>query len=60
MPATYNARTVQPEVAHVALAYIARLYRVERDAKELIGSDGLSSEQAWLAWHGQRLELRQQ
>ena len=53
----YDARSVQPEVAHVALAYIARLYRVERDAKELIGSDGLGSEQAWLAWHRQRLEL---
>ena len=24
----YDARTVQPEVAHIALAYIARLYRV--------------------------------
>ena len=56
----YDARTVQPEVAHIALAYIARLYRVERDAKELIGPDGLESEQAWLAWHRQRLELRQQ
>ncbi len=50
---------MQPEVAHVALAYIARLYRVERDAKELIGSDGLDSEPAWLAWHRQRLEMRQ-
>jgi len=56
----YDARTVQPEVAHVALAYIARLYRVERDAKEMISADGADSEQAWLTWHGQRLELRQQ
>jgi transposase len=56
----YDARTVQPEVAHIALAYIARLYRVERDAKELIGPDGLESEQAWLVWHQQRLGLRQQ
>ncbi|QDT73658.1 Transposase IS66 family protein [Lacipirellula limnantheis] len=45
----YDARTVQPEVAHVALAYVARLYRIQRDAKELIGSDGLGSEPAWLA-----------
>ena len=51
---------MQPEVAHVALAHIARLYRVERDAKELIGPDGLGSEPAWLAWHRQRLGLRQQ
>jgi hypothetical protein len=56
----YDARTVQPEVAHIALAYIARLYRVERDAKESIGADGLQSEQAWLVWHQQRLGLRQQ
>jgi transposase len=56
----YDARTVQPEVAHIALAYIARLYRVERDAKELIGPDGLDSDQAWLAWHRQRWALRQQ
>ncbi len=55
----YDARTVQPEIAHIALAYIARLYRVERDAKEVIGPDGLESEQAWLVWHQQRLELRQ-
>jgi transposase len=56
----YDARTVQPEVAHIALAYIARLYRVERDAKEMISADGLDSEQAWLSWHGRRLEQRQQ
>jgi len=56
----YDARTVQPEPAHAALAHIARLYRVERDAKELIGADGLDSEQAWLTWHRQRWLLRQQ
>lgn len=56
----YDARTVQPEVAHVALASIARLYRIERESKELIGPDGLDSESAWLAWHRQRRELRQQ
>jgi len=51
---------VQPEVGHTALAHIARLYRIERDAKELIGPDGLKSEQAWLFCHHQRLALRQQ
>ncbi len=56
----FDARTVQPEVAHTALAHIARLYRVERDAKELIGPDALESEQAWLAWHRRRWALRQQ
>jgi len=39
--------------------HIARLYRVERDAKELIGADGLDREQPWLAWHRQRREVRQ-
>ena len=56
----YDARTVQPAVAHIALAYIARLYRIERDAKELMDPDGLESDQAWLAWHRRRCELRQQ
>jgi hypothetical protein len=56
----FDARLVQPEVAPTALAHIERLYRVERDAKELIGPDGLESEQAWLAWHRQRWALRQQ
>jgi transposase len=56
----YDARTIQPEVAHVALAYIARLYRVERDAKKMISADGVDSEQAWLAWQRRRWEVRQQ
>jgi transposase len=56
----YDARTVQPEFAHVALAYIARLYRIERDAKKIISADGLDSEPEWLASHRQRLDLRQQ
>jgi hypothetical protein len=51
---------VQPEFAHIAHAYIARLYRVERDAKEIVSTDGADSEQAWLTGHGQRLKLRQQ
>jgi len=56
----YDARNVQPGIAHIALAYIARMYRVELDAKDLIGPDGLESEQARLAWHRRRCELRQQ
>jgi transposase len=56
----YDARTVQPEVAHIAVAHIARLYRVERDAHEFNRTDELDSEQAWLAWHRRRRELRQQ
>ena len=56
----YDARTAQPDVAHVALAYVARLYRVEREAMDSIGRDGLESEHAWLAWRQWRWELRQQ
>ncbi len=56
----YEARTVQPEPAHAALASIARLYRVEREAKELIPSEGLIDEPAWSTWHRQRFTLRQE
>ena len=54
------ARHKLTPLAHTAIAPIARLYRFERDAKELIGPDRLESEQAWLAWHRQRWALRQQ
>jgi len=56
----YEARTVQPEPAHVALAHISRLYAVEREAKTLIGDDGLTTEHAWDDWHRARYELRQE
>lgn len=35
----YEARTVQPEPAHRALAYIGRLYAVEREARVLRGAE---------------------
>jgi hypothetical protein len=50
----------QPAPAHIALAYIARLYRVERDAKELIGPDGLRNKLTLSVWHRQRWALRQE
>lgn len=56
----YEARTVQPEPAHRALAYIGRLYAVERQAQVLIGPDGLSDDEAWQNWHRRRVALRQQ
>jgi len=56
----YEARTVQPGPAHAALASIARLYAIEREAKELIPTIGLVDESAWSAWHWQRQALRQE
>lgn len=56
----FEARTVQPEPAHRALAYIAKLYAVERESKAMIGADGLASNEAWMAWHRQRHIGRQQ
>lgn len=55
----YEARTVQPEPAHAALAYIAQLYAVERKAKALADADELNDEEAWKTWHRERAELRQ-
>lgn len=52
----FEARTVQPEPAHRALAYIGRLYGVERAAQELADRAPPSTEQAW---HVRRRELRQ-
>lgn len=56
----YEARTVQPEPAHRALAYIGRLYAVEREAKALPGAEELTSDAAWDNWHRERHALRQQ
>ena len=55
----HEARTVQPEPAHAALAYIGRLYQVEREAQGWIPAEGLVDESAWLAWHRRRQALRQ-
>lgn len=54
----FDARTVQPEPAHTALAFIARLYSVEREAS--VDPETLQDDQAWENWHRQRHELRQQ
>ncbi len=56
----FEARTVQPEPAHRALAQIGRLYAVEREAQGLINGKDLTKEQAWRAWHRTRQELRDQ
>ncbi len=61
----YACRTCQEHVSiapppHVALAHIGRLYAVEREAKTLIGEDGLTTAHAWEDWHRARHELRQE
>lgn len=56
----FEARTVQPEPAHTALAYIARLYAVEHEAKAMAGPDGLTTNEAWEEWHRRRRMLRQE
>ena len=56
----YEARTVQPEPAHRALAYIGRLYAVEREAKALLGVEQPTNDKAWQSSHKQRHALRQQ
>jgi transposase len=58
----YEARTVQPEEAHAALAFIARLYAVERAAAELRYPIGPASDlvQVTRKWHRERRRMRQQ
>lgn len=56
----FEARTVQPEPAHRALACIGRLYAVERAAQALIGAGGLDTEESWQGWHDRRYQLRQE
>lgn len=55
----FEARTVQPEPAHRALAYIGRLYAVERAAQAPLGGDGWTTDESWRDWHARRYQLRQ-
>ena len=56
----FEARAIQPEPAHTALAYIGRLYAVEREAKALSKTSGLRDADSRTKRHEARLELRQQ
>lgn len=58
----YEARTVQPDAAHAALAYIARLYQVEHAASALRYPIGQASDlvQVTRKWHRERRRMRQQ
>jgi len=55
----FEARTAQPVLAHAALAYIGRLYDVERAAKRLAETIDLPDRAARQAWYAQRREMRQ-
>ena len=56
----FDAQMSKPGEAQVALAYIGRLYRVEREAKQLAGQFQLSEPAGRERWHAQRLKLRRQ
>ena len=58
----YDAKSVQPEAAHAALAFIARLYAVERAARKLAAREGWDLDEATSRerWHAARFELRRQ
>ncbi len=56
----FDARKIQPGEAHVALAYIGRLYKVESDAKKLAPADVRTNAEARLEWHKLRFEMRQE
>jgi len=57
----YEARTVQPDEAHAALAFIARLYAVEDDLKALRYPISETSDlvQVTRHWHRERRRVRQ-
>lgn len=57
----YEARTVQPDEAHAALAYIARLYAVEDELHALRYPISPSSDlvQVTRKWHRERRRVRQ-
>lgn len=57
----FEARTVQPQEAHAALAFIARLYAVEDELNKLRYAISETSDlvQVHRKWHRQRRRLRQ-
>jgi hypothetical protein len=58
----HEARTVQPDEAHAALAFIARLYAVESELNRLRYPISKSSDlvQVTRRWHRERRRVRQQ
>jgi transposase len=55
----FDARTVQPTEAACALAFLARLYAVEKEAAAACPDDFRTNRIAREAWHEQRRALRQ-
>jgi len=56
----FDAVTSKPDEAHVALAYIGRLYRVEREAKTRAGRFDVDDPAGRDRWHADRLRLRRE
>lgn len=54
----FDAQTSKPDEAQVALAYIGRLYKVEREAKERAAQYDLSDPHQRQRWHDERRALR--
>lgn len=55
----YDAQKVQSLEAQVALAFIARLYQIEREALDVRPEDFSTNAEARSLWYEQRQELRQ-
>lgn len=55
----FDARTVQPTESACALAFLARLYAVEKEAQAACPEDVRTNRAAREAWHAQRRALRQ-
>jgi len=56
----FEARTAQPTHAHAALAFISRLYRVEREAKSLAETIDLCDREARREWYARSGRLREE
>jgi transposase len=56
----FDAQTSKPDEAGVALAYIGRLYKVEREAKQRATEYDLDDPQQRRRWHADRRALRRE
>ena len=56
----FEAQTSKPEEAGVALAYIGRLYKIEREAKQRAAGRDLGDPDQHRRWHAERRALRRE